>query len=133
MAGILPNEGETLIANLLFKNADVDRGTNIDLILFTNTTISETTSAAALTEPTGGGYARKTLTDIAWSVTADTASYAKQTFTITTTNYSAPVYGYALLSKGTTPRILQIELDSNGPYSFMVGEAYDITPSIVIV
>ena len=38
MAGILPNEGEHLVANLLFKNVDVDRGTNLQLGLFTNTT-----------------------------------------------------------------------------------------------
>jgi hypothetical protein len=76
MAGLLPNEGETLVANLLFKNADADRGTNLDIGLFTNSSVGETITAATLTEPTGGSYARKTLTDASWTVSGDLASYA---------------------------------------------------------
>ena len=81
MAGFLPDEGETLVANLLFKNADVDRGTGLDLVLFTNASPGETITAATLTQPTGTGYAAISLTDGSWTVTGDTASYAQQTFT----------------------------------------------------
>jgi len=132
MAGILPNEGETLVANLLFKNADVDRGTNLTLMLFTNSSVSETTTAASLTPPTGGGYAAITLTDASWTVTGDTASYAKQTFTVVGTVYSAPIYGYAILTKGTTPRIVAIQVDPSGPYTMLVNDTYDITPNITV-
>ena len=132
MAGLLPNEGEHLVANLLFKNADVDRGTNLDIGLFTNTTAPETITAATFTEPTGGGYARKTLTDASWTVTNDIASYAIQTWTVATTDYTGSVYGYFIVTKGTTPRIIAIEVDPAGPYAMIVNDTYSVTPSITV-
>ena len=132
MAGILPDEGEHLVANLLFKNADVDRGTNLDLVLFTNTTAPETITAATLTQPTvANGYVVKTLTDASWTVTADTATYAAQTWTATG-SFSAAVYGYAILTKGTTPRIIAIEADSAGPFSLIINDTYTVTPTVII-
>jgi len=133
MAGILPNEGETFIANMVVKNVATDRGTNLQLVLFTNSSIGETITAATLTQPTNAGaYAAKTLIDGSWTVTNDTASYAKQTFTATGGNYSNPVYGYAILTTGTTPRILAIEADPNGPYTILENDTYDITPVITV-
>lgn len=132
MAGLLPNEGETLVANLLFKNADVDRGTNLDLLLFTNTTAPETITEATITEPTGTGYARITLTDASWTVTGDTASYALQTFTGGAGGWTGSIYGYAIVTKGTTPRIVAIEVDAAGPYTIAENDTYDITPNITI-
>lgn len=132
MAGLLPNEGETLVANLVFKNADVDRGTNLDLVLFTNTTAPETITEATLTQPTGTGYAAITLTDASWTVTGDTASYALQTFTGGAGGWTGSIYGYAILTKGTTPRIVAIEVDAAGPYTIAENDTYDITPNITI-
>ena len=132
MAGILPNEGEHLVANLLFKNADADRGTDTELGLFTNTTTPETITAATLTEPTGGSYARKTLTDGSWTVTADLAAYAAQTFTATGSAYAGLIYGYFIVTKGTTPRIIAIELDNAGPYTMAQNDTYTITPNVTV-
>ena len=132
MAGLLPNEGEHLVANLLFKNADVDRGTDLDIVLFTNSSISETITAATLTQPTSaGGYASKVLTDGSWTVTADTATYSPQTWTATGT-WSNPVYGYAILTKGTAPRIVAIEIYAAGPNSLIINDTYTVTPNITI-
>lgn len=132
MAGILPNEGETLVANLVFKNADVDRGTNMQLLLFTNSTIDETITEATLTEPTGTGYARITLTDASWTVTGDTASYAEQTFTGGAGGWTGSIYGYAIVTTGTTPRIVAIETDPSGPYTINENDTYKITPNITV-
>lgn len=132
MAGFLPNEGETLIANLAFKNADVDRGTGLELLLFTNVAPGETITAATLTEPTGTGYARIQLTDGSWTVTGDVASYALQTFTGGSGGWTGSVQGYAIVTKGTTPRIVAIEVDSAGPYTFAENDTYDVTPQITI-
>lgn len=132
MAGFTPNEGETLIANLIFANADVDRGTDLELLLFTDTSPGETITAATLTEPTGTGYARIALTDGSWTVTDDTASYALQTFTTGTGGWSGSVQGYAIVTTGTTPRILTIEVDPNGPYTFNENDTYDVTPNVTI-
>lgn len=132
MAGFLPDEGETLIANAVFKNADVDRGTGLELLLFTNSAPGETITAATLTEPTGTGYARIQLTDGSWSVSGDVASYALQTFTAGSGGWTGSVQGYAIVTKGTTPRIVAIEVDASGPYTFAENDTYDVTPQITV-
>ena len=42
------------------------------------------------------------------------------------------IYGYAILTTGTTPRILAIEIDGAGPYTMSDSDTYDITPIITI-
>lgn len=132
MAGITPNEGETLCGNLIYKNADVDRGTILQLVLFTNTSISETITEATLSQPTGGGYAPITLIDANWVVSGDLSTYAQQTFTAGAGGYTGTIYGYAILTTGTTPRILDIEVDGTGPYTMSENDTYKITPNITI-
>jgi len=132
MAGILPNEGETLIANLVFAGTDPDRGAGLELLLFTNATIGETSTAASLTEPSGTGYARIPLTDSSWVVAASVANYATQTFTVGTGGWVGSVNGYAVITTGTTPRIVAIEVDPNGPYTMAAGDTYAVTPSITV-
>lgn len=132
MAGFLPNEGETLVANLVFKNADVDRGTNLELGLFTNASPTETITEATLTEPTGTGYARITLTDASWTVTNDVASYAEQTFTGGAGGWTGSIQGYFIATTGTTARIVAIEVDGNGPYTINENDTYKVTPNITI-
>lgn len=132
MAGFTPNEGETLIAQLIFPQTTTDRGTDTELVLFTNTSPDETITAATLTEPTGTGYSRITLSDGSWTVTGDTASYALQTFTTGAGGWTGSVQGYAIVTTGTTPRILTIEVDPNGPYTFNENDTYDVTPNITI-
>lgn len=132
MAGFTPNEGEHLVANLVYKNADVDRGTGLELGLFTNSSVDETITEATITEPTGGSYARKTLTDGSWTVTNDTATYAQQTFTAGAGGYTGSVYGYFIATTGTTPRILHIEVDASGPYTMNENDTYDVDLSNVV-
>jgi hypothetical protein len=133
MAGFTPNEGETLIAQVIHQRTHVDRNTSgLQLGLFTDTSPGETITEATITEPTGGGYSRITLTDASWSVTGDTASYAQQTFTVTGTDYNTDVYGYFIASQGTTARLLYVEIDGNGPYDLNVDDTYKITPNITI-
>jgi hypothetical protein len=132
MAGFLPDEGEALIAKWLCGNVTTDKGTNLDLLLFTNVAPGETIAAASLTEPSGTGYARITLTDASWSGAADTRSYAQQTFTGGAGGWTGSVQGYAIVSKGATPRIVTIEVDSNGPYTFAENDTYKITPNLTV-
>jgi hypothetical protein len=134
MAGILPNEGENLIANLLFKGSDVNRGTSLNLVLFTNTDnpIPETMTAAALTQPTGTDYGAISLANASWTVTADTAAYAARTFTAGAGGWAGSIYGYAILTTGTAPIIIAIERDAAGPYTMAVGDTYVITPNITL-
>ena len=94
MALVIPNVSEvTLLNNML----NVATPTNTILHLYSNNlTPSSTTVVGDVTEVTSGGYAAITLTSSSWSVATSgggvtTASYAEQTFNITT---SATVYGY---------------------------------------
>lgn len=130
MAGFLPDEGEALIGNLVWKNGDADRGVNLDLGLFTNVAPGETISEALITEPTGTGYARIVLTDANWTGAADVRSYAEQTFTGGAGGWAGSIQGYFIATKGTTPRLVAIEVDPNGPYTINENDTYKITPNI---
>lgn len=134
MAGFVPDEGETLIGQVVFQRTHADRDATLELGLFTDTTPGETITEATISEPTGGSYARKTLTDASWTVTGGVASYAEQTFTASGSDYSADVYGYfiASVSSGGTQRLLVVEIDGNGPYDINDGDSYAVTPSVTV-
>lgn len=127
LVGIVPNEGEDHMLDFYLNQTATDRGTNLQLGLFTNTTIGETTTHAAITEPTGGNYARITLTDGSWAQSVQgRLDYPQQQFAPNGA-YSAPVYGYFVCSNGTTKRLVIAEIDPNGPYSFVANDTYDVT------
>jgi hypothetical protein len=132
MAGFIPNEGETFYGTMVLKNTTTDRGTNLELLLFTNAAPGETITEATLTEPSGTGYARIDLTDGSWSEgAAGVFSYAEQTFTGGAGGWTGSIQGYAIVTKGTTPRILAIEVDSvNAPFTMAEGDTYKVTPQI---
>ncbi len=132
MVGFLPDEGEALIAGQVIQNVTTDRGANLQLGLFTNVAPGETITEATLTEPTGTGYARITLTDGAWTGAADSRSYAEQTFTAGAGGWTGSVQGYFIATTGTTPRIIAIEVDGNGPYTFNENDDYRVTPTITV-
>lgn len=131
MAGFVPNEGENLLANVIHKRTHVDRDANLELILFTNASVSETTALVDITQPTGTGYAAITLTDASWSVTNDVASYAQQTFTGGAGGWTGSIYGYAIrtISAGGTARLVLLEVDAAGPYTINENDTYKITPN----
>ena len=131
MAGFVPNEGETLIAQVVHKRTHVDRDANLELGLFLNSSVSETTVLGDLVEPTGTGYARKTLTDASWTVTGDNASYATQQFVGGVGGWTGPIYGYFVATKaaGGTPRLLFLELAAT-PFTLNSLDTYDVTLSI---
>ena len=134
MAGFTPDEGETLIAQLIHQRTHLDRDADLELGLFTNAAPGETITEAAITEPTGTGYARISLTDVSWSVVGDTASYAEQTFTGGAGGWTGSIQGYFIATKsaGGTKRLLYVEVDGNGPYTINENDTYKITPNITI-
>ena len=127
MAGFTPDEGEAVIANLVYNQSEPDRGASLELALITNVAPGEAITEAALTEPSGGGYARKPLADANWAGSADIRSFAVQQFSPVGADYVGSIQGYAILTTGTTPRVLHVEVDSNGPYTLVDGSTYDIT------
>jgi hypothetical protein len=134
MAGFTPDEGETLIAQAIHQRIHADRDADLELGLFTNVAPGETITEATITEPTGTGYARITLTDASWSVVGDLASYAQQTFTGGVGGWTGSIQGYFIATKsaGGTKRLLYVEVDGNGPYTINENDTYKITPNITI-
>lgn len=114
MPGITPDEGENLVARIIYRRDLGDRDANLLLGAFTNVTIGESITLASITEPTGTNYARKTLTDANWTVTGDTGTFPQQVFTAGAGGWTPEVQGYfiATQSASGTPRLLHIELDS---------------------
>lgn len=132
MAGFTPNEGEIAIGKLVCRRFLTDRDADLEMGLFTNASVDETTTLADLTEPSGTGYARITLTDGSWTGAGDTQSYAKQTFTAGAGGWTGSVKGYFIATKssGGTQRLLWIEVDGAGPYTFAAADTYDVTPNV---
>lgn len=130
---ITPNEGLQLVGNLIFKNADANRGTSLELGLFTNDVApTESSVLADIVEPTGGSYARKVLTDASWTVGTDgLCTYAIQTFTATGSAYSETIKGFFIATTGTTPMLLRFQVE-DAAISVAQDETYSVTPSISI-
>src|SRR3990167_6449640 len=124
MAGFVPNEGEVVIADVVCKRDLTDRIADLELGLFTNVAPDETINQAGLTEPTGTGYARITLTDASWTGAADARAYAQQTFTGGAGGWTGSVQGYFICTKGATKRLLFIEVDASGPYTINENDTY---------
>jgi hypothetical protein len=132
MAGFVPDEGEALIANLVCKRTLTDRDADLELGLFTNSSPGETLVLASITEPSGTGYARITLTDASWTGTADARAYAQQTFTAGAGGWTGSVRGYFIATKaaGGTKRLVFIEEDGAGPYTMAANDTYKVTPNV---
>lgn len=127
MAGFTPDEGEKLVADVIYKRDLTDRIADLELGLFTNAGADETLTHAAVTEPTGTGYARITLTDATWTGAADVRSYPQQTFTGGAGGWTGSVRGYFICTKGATKRLLHVEIDPNGPYTINNLDTYKVT------
>ena len=133
MSGFTTDEGEVLLAQIIHQRTHVDRDADLELGLFTDADAAETITEATISEPTGGGYARKSLSDASWSVDGNgLATFAQQTFSVSGTDYSADVYGYFIASKssGGTQRLLYVEIDPAGPFDLNVADFYKITPQV---
>jgi hypothetical protein len=133
MAGFTPNEGEKLIAQLIHLRTHADRPADLELGLFVDVAADESITEATITEPTGGSYARKTLTDGSWSIVDSVASYAQQTFTASGSAMTPDVYGYFIATtSGGTQRLLYVEIDGAGPYDIVEDATYDVTPNVTV-
>jgi hypothetical protein len=132
MAGFCPDEGEALCSDIIWKRDLTDRIADLEMMLFTNVAPGEGITHAALTEPSGTGYARITLTDASWTGAADSRAYAEQTFTGGAGGWTGAVQGYAIVTKGATKRILLIEIDPGGPYTINAGDTYKVTPNVTV-
>lgn len=88
------DEGENRILNQIFGALAVDGAWYLGL--YKNVTEpAEDITLSQFQEPSGFGYARKTLTKGSWTIVADLASYAQQTFLASGGDWGN-IYGYFL-------------------------------------
>lgn len=133
MVGVTTDEGETLIANLMYPQVATDRGVRLDLGLTGNATLAEASTLTNVNEPSvANGYARIALANSAWSVTGDVANTAAQTFTASGGPIEPAVQGYFIVSTGSTPRLVHYEIDPSPPGVLNDGDSYQITPTITV-
>lgn len=123
------DEGEHRTLDILFGAQAVDA--NVYLGLYTNSTEPlETANLAALSEPVGYGYGRKTLARGSWVITDDHADFAQQQFTASGGAWGN-VYGYFIATSiDGSGKLLCVEHFSNGPYNVQDGGSVKVTPKI---
>lgn len=128
-----PDEAENRVANILFGSTAVDATLYLGLYTSPTSEPAETAVVADLTEPSGSGYARITLTRGSWTVTSSAATYAQQTFTASGGAWGN-VYGYFIntASSGTGGKLMAVEQFSNGPFNIGDGDSVKVTPSITV-
>lgn len=108
MGSKLCDEGEYRIADILFGSQAVD-GTLYLGIYKDITEPGEDATIVSLTEVSGNGYARKTLTRGSWVITGDYAEYAEQTFLASGGDWGN-TYGYFIAtSSDDSGKLMAIE------------------------
>lgn len=122
MAGITPNEGQSYIAEAVYKKLGLD----LKIGLFVNTSLSVTSTWANIVQPTGGGYAEKDLTAASFTVASGgVTTYAQQVWTASGTTITPAVYGYYVRTVESTPRIVHFEFNS-GPRTIADSDSYKV-------
>jgi len=143
MAEIFPNEGLDL---LLAQNGFQTGGsllTNTFLCLFTTFTASTVGTSVSVadsyTEPTGGAYARQTVSSASWGAIGNTTSgrvttCAQVSFLAATANYSAACNGYWIANQQSAAGdkcITAANFDDTTAVTINSGDQIKVTPSII--
>lgn len=130
MAGFTPTEGLVVLGNFFLKNGDVDRGTDLELGLYTDVGLTVAITEATITEPTGTGYARINLVDASWSNADGVFSFAQQSFTGGAGGWTPDVVGYFIATKGTAPRLIGVEDIVGNPHTIVEGQNILVNPEL---
>jgi hypothetical protein len=132
MALLVPNNGEGDALQYFVNRAAPE---NLILKLFkSNTTPSETDTAATYTEADFTGYSAITLTGATWGAPSEGApssiAYPQQTFTSSAGGQNQAIYGYFMV-RASSGRIALAERFTDGPYTIVNnGDQIKITPTI---
>jgi len=126
--------GETRTLQILFGAQAVDANTYMGI--YTDAaepgeTATLPTQGVPITELAAAfNYSRKTLARGSWSITADHADFAQQTYTATGGAWSN-CYGYFIgTSSDNSGVLLCVEHFASGPYNVPDGGSIKITPKI---
>ena len=129
MAGFTVDEGQEYIANVVYKAATQETYT---LGLFTNAAGTLTTSSAwaAITQPTGAGYAEITL--VAGTFVVDAAgetTYPQQQWTATG-DWTGTVQGYYIRNNNGSPVLVHVQYRDDAGFEMLTGRIYTVDLSV---
>ena len=130
MAGITVNEGLSYFGNVLYKGATQE---NLTLGLFTNAagTLTETSAWAAVTQPSGTGYAEITLVQGTFVVSADgTVTYPQQQWTATADWTGGDIQGFYIRNNNGTPVLVHVQERDSGGFPMTTGRIYTVDLSV---
>lgn len=130
MLDIIPKEGYQFINSFFYSQDSSDRGTNLDLMLIKNKSINEDIQYSDLIELDATSYSRIELIDSNWNISTTKASYTRQVFTVGVEDIFSEVTGYAIVTKGTSPKILSIGLNKYGSINVSSEGEFAVTPQI---
>lgn len=134
--GFLHNEGRLIMLQVMAGLTAVDRGTNLELRLFTaiSPVRAVTSTRGTFTEPTGGGYAAIQLPPSALAAAGvNLTTNVTQTFTANSVGYSGGAcLGWFVCTTGAVPRVLASETFDSGPYTMVAFATLNITPSLTM-
>ena len=134
MGLILTDAGAQQILKKYFKNQSPAGGNNLTMKLFSNNIVpTDSTVASDLKEPTGGGYALKTLSTSDGVVSLESGiaqiAYPQQQFAFTgALDGSATIYGYFIVDADGV--LVFVEKAPAGYTPMSNGDLYAITPVI---
>lgn len=130
MALLFPNVGKNLVAEMVVNKTAAQ---NLILKLYkSNTTPSNTDTAASYTVADFTGYANITLTGATWTSNGSgVASYAQQTFTCSGAS-SNTIYGYFVVQT-TSGVLVYAERDASAPFNIANnGDNIKIAPTFTV-
>lgn len=128
MALNFPDTGENLALEMIVNKTAAQ---NLVIKLYkSNTTPSESDTAATYTEATFTGYSAITLTGASWgAASAGSIAYAQQTFTCSGAA-TDDIYGYYVIQT-TSGTLVYSERDGSAPFAVRIsGDNIKITPTI---
>ena len=130
MPGITVNEGLSYFGNVLYKAATQETYT---LGLFTNAagTLTATSAWAAVTQPSGSGYAEITLVAGTFVVSADgTVTYPQQQWTAGDDWTGGDIQGYYIRNNNGSPVLVHVQERDDGGFTMLTGRLYTVDLSV---
>lgn len=129
MAGKLVDEGEIRFLEILLGSRNPDGALYLGLYKTPITEPDETAVLTDLTEPSGYGYSRKTLTRGQWTLNDNVATYALQTFLASGGDWG-DVYGYFIAtSMDNSGKLIALEHFASA-LQVLDGKGIKISPQI---
>ena len=131
MAGFTTDEGQEYIADLIYAAGTQETYT---MGLFVNAAGTLTTSSvwANVTQPSGTGYAEKTL--VAGTFVVDSGgevTYPQQQWTASDDWTGGDIQGYYIRNNAGTPRLIHVQYRDDAGFSMLTGRVYTVDLSVV--